>query len=57
MSWKRQAIAASIALSATLLGYSGAVVDERLAAALMGCGFLIALGLGGRPPRPLRGNR
>jgi hypothetical protein len=57
MSWKRQAIAASIALTATLVGFSGVVVDERVAASLVAFGLLFALGLGGRPAPPLRGNQ
>ena len=55
MSWKRQAIAATIALTSTFVGFSG-VVDERLSATLLGFGLLVALSLGGRPTRPLRGN-
>ena len=57
MNWRRQAIAASIALTTTLVGFSGVVVDERLGATLVGIGLLLALGLGGRPERPLRGSR
>jgi hypothetical protein len=57
MSWKRQAIAASVALTATLVGFSGVVVDERVAATLLAFGLLFALGLGGRPAPPLRGSR
>lgn len=54
MSWRRQ-VAATIALTATLVGFSG-IVSEQLAATLIGIGLLVALGLGGRPTRRLRGN-
>jgi hypothetical protein len=57
MSWKRQVIAASIAFTATVVGFSGVVVDERVAATVVGSGLLFALGLGGRPAPPLRGNQ
>jgi|SoiMetStandDraft_2_1073263.scaffolds.fasta_scaffold1171871_1 hypothetical protein len=56
MSWTRQVIAALVALTATLLGFSGMLVDERVAATLVAFGLLVALGLGGRPARRLRGN-
>jgi len=56
MSWTRQVIAALVALAATLLGFSGMLVDERVAATLVAFGLLVALGLGGRPARRLRGN-
>ena len=55
MSWRRQVTAATIALTATLVGFSG-LVDEQFSATLVGIGLLVALSLGGRPARPLRGN-
>jgi len=55
MTWRRQVTAATIALAVTLIGFSG-MVGEQLSATLVGVGLLVALGLGGRPARPLRGN-
>jgi hypothetical protein len=56
MSWGRQTIAALVALTATLVGFSGAVGD-RLALPLLGFGLIVALTLGGRSPRSLRDSR
>ena len=57
MTWGgRQTIAALVALTATFVGFSG-LLGERFSFPLIGFGLLVALTLGGRAPRSLRGDQ